>query len=366
MAEQIRSPLWKIGWGFTAACNMACPFCYSRTARTRDQEVPLSVAKRFIAQNASEIASINYGTGESTLSPAWYELISFVRDEYPLLRQALTTNGTLSVGQNATTRRAAWANAIDEVDVSIDFADPVRHNQMRGHPHAFEWAVRALELCAEEGIVSTIVFVGFAETLQVANLEQLTNLAAKYGAFLRLNILRPTSNVTMAPPTPLQVYAGLKWLLSSTRVVSLCDPLFGALFDPEYHQPETTGVTSLRILPDGSVTPSTYLITEEWKGASIYNEDVRLSEIGQSPAFLRLQQAPVPAKCLGCEHVQVCRGGAVDRRVLHYQTLEERDPYCPYRGEGKFLNQVPIRYHEREETVPSVHDGYLPTLIFAP
>jgi radical SAM protein with 4Fe4S-binding SPASM domain len=366
MQEYESTVNWKIGWGFTAACNMACPFCYSRFARQQSSEVPLSIAEHFVEQNAVDIECINYGTGESTLSPAWFQLISFISEHFPHIRQALTTNGTLAGGKNLSGQDQNWAGSIDEIDVSIDFADAERHNQMRGHPQAFSWALRTLELCEENGITPTIVMVGFAETLTPQNLYALLNLANTHHAFLRLNILRPTRMVSMAAPSIETVFLGITWLLQNAKVVSLSDPLFGALLDPAHQKPEATGISSLRILPDGSITPSTYLITEDWKGNTIYNPELRLSMLADSPTFNRIQQAGVPVECEKCAHAEVCRGGAVDRRILHFETLSRGDPYCPYLQHFDILEKQPLQYYAGHQTAPTIHDGYLPTLIFAP
>jgi radical SAM protein with 4Fe4S-binding SPASM domain len=365
-ADTIHLTAWKIGWGFTSECNMHCAFCYSRSLRAESREVPLAIAKRFLHTNAAEIACINYGTGESTLVQDWFELIAFVRHEFPALRQALTTNGTLAAGRNQTAQKSAWAGALDEIDVSIDFADAARHNRMRGNPNAYAWAVRCLELCAEEGIPATIVCVGFAESLAPENLDRLLRLADRHRAFLRLNILRPAPQVKILSPTISQVHEGISWLLQNARVVSLCDPLLGALFDPDYRRTEATAFTSMRILPDGSITPSPYLITDEWKGASICQEELRLGDIGQSAAFQRIRHATHPRECFGCMHAEVCRGGAVDRRLLHFGTLERGDPYCPRLNRQPWPQAAALRRYPRHLSVPSIHDGYLPTLIFAP
>ncbi|MEN6522558.1 MAG: radical SAM protein [Anaerolineaceae bacterium] len=366
MHENTNNIIWKIGWGFTAACNMACPFCYSRFARQQASEVPLSIAKQFIEKNAADIECINYGTGESTLSPAWFQLIAYIRTHFPRIRQALTTNGTLATARRSSGQSHDWAENIDEIDVSIDFADAGRHNQMRGHPQAYAWALHTLDLCEENGITPTIVMVGFADTLTPENLYAILNLANEHHAFLRMNILRPTRMVSMAAPSIQTVFSGITWLLQNAKVVSLSDPLFGALLDPQFQKLEATGISSLRILPDGSITPSTYLITEDWKGDTIYNPDMRLNLLAGSPSFSRIQQAAIPVECEKCEHAEVCRGGAVDRRVLHFETLTRGDPYCPYLQHFAIPEKPTLQYYDGSKSSPTIHDGYLPTLIFAP
>ncbi len=357
---------WKIGWGFTAACNMHCRFCYSRVARTGAADVGLEPARRFVDANADLIDSINYGTGEAPLSSDWFRLIDWIRTRHPAIRQAVTTNGTLwHVTRGDAARARAWIGAIDEVDVSLDFADPARHNAVRGVPGAYDWALRTVEMCRRHAVVPTIVMVGFASTLTPENLEGVFGIAARYGAFVRLNVLRPTPGADVTPPSYDELMTPLAWLVTTMRVVSLADPLLGSLFDPASARREATGDTSLRILPDGSITPSTYLITRDWVAGHL-SDTPRLSDLRASAVFDRLAAAPVPRACAGCPIEATCRGGALDRRVLHFHSTGARDPYCP-RANGRTLPKAPaLTRPVPGGQAPTVHDGYLPTLIFAP
>lgn len=367
MNEDFSDAKWKIGWGFTSACNMFCPFCYSKVAREQNREVSLSVANKFIDNNFPYIDSINYGTGECSLSDNWFEFIYRTRQKYPGIRQALTTNGTIiNIIEKNAKKRDIFFTAIDEIDISLDFADKKKHNTIRGHDKAYDWAMGTLDACKEGGIIPSIVIVGYQESLVPGKLDQIFELASTYKAFVRLNLLRPTPLSTMQPPTYHTVFTILEWMIKTRKVVSLCDPLFGSVFDKHHAISETTGKTSLRILPDGNITPSTYLITGDWFGLNINNE-VSLDRIRMSKPFRYISEMSIPAKCSNCDVVSTCRGGAIDRRVLYYNSLEKRDPYCPLRNKAPFPDSIDVNYYKiNNSSVPNVHDGYLPTLIFAP
>lgn len=49
----------------------------------------------FVDRNSENIDSINYGTGENSLLDDWYEFVSYVFKNYPDIKQAITTNGTM-------------------------------------------------------------------------------------------------------------------------------------------------------------------------------------------------------------------------------------------------------------------------------
>ena len=79
--------------------------------------------------------------------------------------------------------------------------------------------------------------------------------------------------------------------------------------------------------------------------------------------FPNFKEPPIPEECLksNCSIVDICKGGVYDRRLLWNNTLEKRDPYCPF--ENNDTNQKKkIKTLKRERV--SVHDGYLPTMFF--
>jgi radical SAM protein with 4Fe4S-binding SPASM domain len=344
---------------------MKCPFCYSASVRGEPVETPLRDAIRFVDRNAEWIDSINFGTGECLLSDNWYEFARYVRETHPAIRQAVTSNGSLALQtEKGRFTMREFEALIDEVDVSLDFADERRHTRMRGNAQAYRWVLETLRLCAQTGIQTTIVLVAFEDTLNTENMRGIFELAAGYGAFVRINVLRPVRGVALEPPSYEKLMFCLNEIVRDHRVVSLCDPLFGSVFRCKGARSDTSGSSSLRILPDGSVTPSTYLITEDWRGARIADEFC-LADLKSNVVFRQLNDIPLPQHCRGCSLSDTCRGGAIDRRILHFDTLDEPDPFCPLRHADSLPALHAVQYYN-EENRPSVHDGYLPTLIFAP
>lgn len=355
---------WKIGWGVTSKCNMKCRFCYSRKARNEDKELPLKKLTNFVNRNAEYIESINYGTGENTLSKRWFELVAYIRDNHPWIKQALTTNGTLAVA--IENRSTPWLfDALDEVDVSFDFCNPTPHCEMRYHGDSHKWAMQTIQMCRDKEIPTTLVIMCIDATLDLANLKGIFDIAEQYGCYVRLNIYRPTGESDFPLLSSKVLVRALDWILAHNAVVSLADPLFSSLILNEAKH-DCSGRSSLRILPDGSVTASTYLVQPRYRKAHISDLDLRENDEISSRLLKPLGDVDVmPPLCESCPYCQHCRGGAMDRRILWYGTLKRRDPYCPLENGGNLYHWQEV-HPILKEVGPTVHDGYLPTLIFSP
>lgn len=363
MERQENLNRWKVGWGITNLCNMNCSFCYSKIARTDEKDIPISILKSFVDRNHLYIDSINYGTGENTLSKTWVDVLQYVHETYQI-GQALTTNGSLKPLVDNSGNGKSILKALDEVDVSLDYADKHRHCQMRGHRQAYDWAVDTIKLCQDNGIETTIVILGIDDTLEFSNLDGIFEIAEKHNAFVRINIFRPNARQNLKPLSYQRLKKVLNYLLKNHSVVSLSDCLFSALLLNQ-EMKDNTGISSLRILPDGSITPSTYLVTPEWKRMTIHDAFLADASFSESLSKNIHQTAQNIAECQFCQIHEICKGGTLDRRVIWYGGTHERDPYCPTRYDETVAEW---RYSDHVKLVegPKIHDGYLPTLIFAP
>ena len=353
---------YNIGWGLTNACNMNCAFCYSKETRAKTYDISINDLIRFIDENHNMVDSINYGTGENSLTDNFFSFVEYVRNTYPEIPQSLTTNGYVSQRIKNTPRLFnIFMKSIDEVDVSLDFFDRDKHCEFRGQKFAYDWAVETLELLKDTGKKLTIVFVGFEDTLGKHNIDGLFSVARKYNALLRLNIYRPVSEKSLINEKFMLSYKtlmnALEYINRNYKVVGLSDVLIGNIYSDDLNIKENTGIGSIRILPNGRICPSTYLISEEYSNKYSIKDKQVLSKIH----FENFEKAVIPTECSGCPIVERCKGGVYDRRILWYGTLKERDPYCPSRhGDSVIKEKFHIESHGRI----SVHDNYLPTLFF--
>ena len=352
---------WSVGWGLEERCNMHCEFCYSKAVRKKESKFKFSTYIKFIDSNHDSIASINYGTGENSLSNLWFDLVEYIGKNYPHIKQALTTNGYISKACLDSHKLSVCANYIDEIDISLDFAQKERHNRFRGNADAYDLAISTLELCKVYGKKATVVFLGTNEVVQPVNLEGIFEIAGKYNAYLRTNIFRPTQGINDESHKFILGYENLidmlKWVSKEHKIVNVNDQLLSAvLFNKKTI--DRSGQMSLRILGDGSITPSTYLISEKYRKYNIKMEKLNLADIDFSDLIM---PECVPDFCLKCSYVGYCKGGVYDRRILWYGSLHEHDPYCPLRYPKIKLDSILLT---ENEDFSSVHDGYLPTIFF--
>lgn len=353
---------FNIGWGITNACNMNCKFCYSKETRVSTNDCSYNEWKNFVDDNHKYIDSINYGTGENSISNDFFKFISYVRTNYPNITQSLTTNGYISERVSKSNELYnIYKNCIDEIDVSLDFCDKEKHNYFRGQPKAYDWAINTLKMLKEDNKKATIVFVGFEDTMKTDNIDGLFSIAKEYNALLRLNIYRPVSeskeindNFILSYNTLMNT---LEYINKNYQIVTLSDVLLGNIYSENKNIVENTGINSIRILADGSICPSTYLITEDYR--SKYN--IRQKDVLSNLKFEEFEEAPIPLKCINCAIKNSCKGGVYDRRILWYKTLDERDPYCPYENNDD-INKSKFTISKTNRV--SVHDGYLPTMFF--
>lgn len=356
---------WNIGWGTVSACNMNCRFCYSRFRRKDSRDLGLEDWIAFVDRNADYIHTINYGTGENSLSEDWFTLISYVRRRYPRIRQALTTNGYVSEAMRRDPEKEAIVKeAIDEMDISLDFADAEKHNAFRGQPHAYQWAMDTLAFCRDHHKQATIVCLGSGVNAYPENLDGIFGIARRYGAMVRMNLYRPTEGIDDFSREfilePERLVELLRWIGANHTVLSISDALYSNLLTNRAEE-DPSGIDSLRILPDGGVTPSTYLIREDFIVGNIREGEI-LKRLTEEPVLQELIHEVIPEECRGCRYVGNCRGGVYDRRYLWNQTLEKKDPYCRYQPGDPEWEKIPVS----EGEFHSVHHGYLPTMFFLP
>ncbi len=348
-----------LGIGYTNSCNMNCDFCYSKDNRMFSYKQPIDVWKKFFDKNGKYIQSINYGTGENVLEDEWFVLIEYIAEKFPDIVQAVTTNGSISKILNEDKKKKKiFLKTISEVDVSLDYSSKDKHNKIRGNNFAYEWALDTMSFCNENGLRLTIVTIGLDQTLELDNIEGIFNIAKKYNAYNRINIYRKSidreDNCELSYNALMNF---LQWASKNDSIVELSDPLFNAIYGNENNIEDKSGVSSFRVVSDGRIYPSTYLLHDDFLIGNIKDENFTFNK-----KFEFSSKVIIPDDCKECIYVDKCKGGAIDRRILWYKTFNHQDPYCPFLHHNE--SEYKIFINSKRGDFKSVHAGYLPTLFF--
>jgi len=354
-------PKKSIGWGF-GRCNMNCRQCYNSSGNI-SPEYDLSILKKIADQICPNTDSINIGTGECGFNANTDVLMMYIKEHYPEVKISLTTNGatTMLLGREKTKQ------IFHDIDFSIDFPSPDRHNDFRNHPLAWEWVMKGLKLCHEENIDSSIVTCVTGLTSD-SDILEFIDIAKKYKCSWRVNWFRPTGRGKQdyeLKLTAKRAWEVLKIIADNAHIEALSDPLFEAILGIDHtgYNGCACGKDSCRIQPDLEVTPCVFLKGKAWSGGSI--QEYGLEQIFESDIFQRFRSR-LPSFCEKCDFCKKCMGGCASRAILYRGSANEPDEFCP------IVNNLPMEEIQHMKVTiikgqeKKVHDGYLCTLIARP
>jgi len=357
MLESIVIKKWNVGWGFTQLCNLRCKHCYNASGKRGDDELSFEEACRVVdTLVAHHVETINYGTGECGLVPEFWKLVAYAASKG--LIQGLTTNGS-SVNENTIHLVKKHFN---DVDVSIDYPIEKDHNEFRGHPHAWKWALEALKLLNENSVSFSIVNCLHAENSSENLVNQFLAMSKKYHCDWRVNWYRPTGRGKQNESLkldPIKAHDIFKYLMMNAHIVALPDPYFASLINLRSRHHCPCGRESFRITPSGKVVPCVYF-TREMDNISIVGND--FDHIVKSKPFVEMAERDV-FFCRGCEYFPICGGGCASRAYLEHGSLHEPDAFC-FKKIGLKENPLKGIEYTYQPGHLKVHENYLCTAIF--
>lgn len=175
-----RHPVW-CAWQVNYRCNFRCAFCHYWLDPMGDQPELGVDGFREGARKLAELGAVlvSLAGGEPLMRPDIVDITAAVAEAH---MPFITTNGWLSTPELAQELCDAglWG-----VSVSIDYADPERHDRRRGMPGAHARALRAIEHFAAARRHS-FQRVNWMAVLMEDNLDQIEpmiRMAAERGAY---------------------------------------------------------------------------------------------------------------------------------------------------------------------------------------
>ena len=157
-----------IVWNFTNACNLRCKHCYQRAGLPLSTELTLQEKFDVIKQlDQAGIAAVAFSGGEPTIHPHFLVVLKAAVDAG--MYTALATNGLAFADQGYAEKLKKLG--LRYVEVSVDSADPEKHDQFRGVKGAWEKAVRGLRNVVELGFSTAM-----ATTVTRLNLDEVDSI----------------------------------------------------------------------------------------------------------------------------------------------------------------------------------------------
>ena len=352
----LNSPIC-LTWELTYACNLSCTHCLSSSGRRDPRELSTGEATALLNEIAAmQIFYVNVGGGEPMIRRDFFTLI-----EYAVTKKIgvkFSTNGTRIDAVAA--RRLAAMDYLD-IQISLDGVDASTNDRIRGNG-SYASARRAMDNLKDANFGQFKISVVMTRE-NVEQLDQFEDLAAQYGAELRLTRLRPSgrgADVWEALHPTLEQNRNLyQWLLARPNVLT-GDSFFhlSALGSPlEGLNLCGAGRVVCLIDPVGDVYACPFVIHEEFKAGNVRDAGFR-SVWTSSELFRSLREPGNPGACSSCGSYDACRGGCMAAKFFTGLELSDPDPECVF-GHGEtalatkkvLLRPTPSTDHSRRVAV---------------
>jgi radical SAM protein with 4Fe4S-binding SPASM domain len=343
------TPLHRVEWELTRACNLRCAHCHSSPQVARDAELGPDEARRAARALAAAGARIvSLSGGEPTLRPDWINVVAELAGAW--VTPVLVTNGQ---HLDAATARRAAAAGLAGAWVSVD-GRPDTHDRIRRRPGAFQRALAATAALQDAGVP-----VGWLTTALRPNLGDLPWLAGRAAAIglaawqVWLGLPRFRSPLWLGPDAVPGLLGTLIGLRETFPGLVLGDNLgYGGPAEALRHHdagvawaegpaPEAFtgclaghGLAGLR--SDGSLVgclalgdaPVGNLLTTPWEELS-----------RRSEAAWEQRQGAISGGCAACARAAECHGGCHAMATLDGAGVD--NPYCGFRARAAARTERP-------------------------
>jgi len=316
-------------WELTYACNLACVHCLSSSGRRDPRELDTAACKAVIDElERMQVFYVNIGGGEPTVRRDFWELVEYATAHHVGVK--FSTNGS-----RITEGRAVWLARSDYVDVqiSLDGATAEVNDRVRGRG-SFDTAITALERLNRAGFAQPKLSVVVTRE-NMAQLDQFEQIAARYGAQLRITRLRPSGRGADVwdelHPTAEQQRELYYWLSARGDTVLTGDSFFhlAPLGNP---LPGLNLCGAGRVVclidPVGDVYACPFAIHDAFLAGNVLEAGGFAGVWRDSELFRSLREPDNAGACTSCGHYDSCRGGCMAAKFFTGLPLDGPDPEC--------------------------------------
>lgn len=321
-------------WELTYACNLACRHCLSSSGRRDPRELSTGEAKAVIDElERMQVFYVNIGGGEPTIRSDFWEIVDYAAAHRVGVK--FSTNGSRITSGAA--RRIAGSDCLD-VQISLDGATAEVNDDVRG-AGSFATALAAMEHLAAAGVTGFKISV-VCTRRNLAQLDDLKELADRYGAQLRLTRLRPSGRGADVwdelHPTADQQRDLYLWLLEHGEQVLTGDSFFhlGGYGEalPGLNLCGAGRVVCL-IDPVGDVYACPFAIHDAFLAGNVRDPGGFTRVWRESELFRSLREPQAAGACSSCSAFDLCRGGCMAAKFFTGLPLAGPDPEC-VKGHG--------------------------------
>ncbi|HIC99049.1 MAG TPA: radical SAM protein [Pyrodictiaceae archaeon] len=166
-----------IVWNFTNMCNFRCAHCYQRAHLPLPTELSLKEKLNVVEQlDKAGVAAIALSGGEPTIHPHFFTVVREAAKRGMYV--AVATNGWLMADEKFVKKMKEAG--VRYVEVSIDSADPRKHDKFRGIPGAWKRATMAVRNAVKYGLHTAIATT--ITRYNIDEIEDMIELAEELGA----------------------------------------------------------------------------------------------------------------------------------------------------------------------------------------
>jgi mycofactocin biosynthetic radical S-adenosylmethionine protein MftC len=314
-----------ITWEITRQCNLKCIHCLSASSAALADELIFKECQGIVDQLAAlQVFEINFGGGEPLLKDYFLPLLRYIHEKG--IVTCISTNGTVLTDEAI---KLFSGNPLVNVQVSLDGATPEVNDAIRGEG-TFRNIISGVGLLSDKDIhlaINTVV-----TSVNYHQLDLLKDLAASYGAKLRVSRFRPSGRARESwealklDPTRLKELSA--WLSGDASILT-GDSFFAISQDGRRQLGlDMCGAARMTacIDPTGNVYPCAFMQSAEFCGGSLREKSFK--DIWDKAAAFVYFRGLEPSSCRRCPRFEKCRGGCPAVAYFLTYDLNSPDPEC--------------------------------------
>jgi mycofactocin radical SAM maturase len=312
-------------WEITHLCNLKCVHCLSASSVASPDELTFDECKAIVDQLATlKVFEINFGGGEPLLKDFFLPLLSYIHEKG--IVTCISTNGTV-----LTDEAVAFfaASPLVNVQVSLDGATPAVNDRIRGRG-SYRQIIQGLKKLSGQGFPLSINTVVTSRNFR--QLPQLKEMAAAYGASLRVSRFRPSGRARQSWEAlkldPSQLSELAAWLGDDPSILT-GDSFFSISQDGRRKLGlDMCGAAKMTccIDPAGNVFPCAFLQEKRFLAGNLRKKTFK--DIWDNSPVLKYFRELEPASCRHCPRFEKCRGGCPAVAYFVSNDLNSADPEC--------------------------------------